>query len=60
MAAGALLASAWMLVPLLTDAGWTVNDAFSRGTFYYDSFGARKIHVDRRRASCSTPDASRS
>jgi len=40
---GALLASAWMLVPLLTDAGWTVNDEFSRGTFYYDSFGARKI-----------------
>ena len=40
---GALLASAWMLVPLLTDAGWTVNDEFSRGTIYYDSFGARKI-----------------
>ena len=43
--AGALLASAWMLVPLLTDAGWTVNDEFSRGTIYYDSFGARKILV---------------
>ena len=42
---GALLASAWMLVPLLTDAGWTVNDEFSRGTIYYDSFGARKILV---------------
>ncbi len=41
--AGALLASAWMLVPLLTDAGWTVNDEFSRGTIYYDSFGARRI-----------------
>ena len=37
--------SAWMLVPLLTDAGWTVNDEFSRGTIYYDSFGARKILV---------------
>ena len=34
-----------MLVPLLTDAGWTVNDEFSRGTIYYDSFGARKILV---------------
>ena len=45
VAGGALLASAWMLVPLLTDAGWTVNDAFSRGTFYYDSFGARKVLV---------------
>ncbi len=41
--AGALLVSAWMVVPLLTDAGWTVNDEFSRGTFYYDSFGAKRI-----------------
>jgi hypothetical protein len=40
---GALLASAWMLVPLITDAGWTVNDEFSRGTIYYDSFGARRV-----------------
>jgi hypothetical protein len=39
---GALLAAAWMLVPLVRDAGWTVNDEFSRGTFYYDSFGARR------------------
>lgn len=43
VAIGALLAAAWMLVPLLTDAGWTVNDEFSRGTFYYDSFGAGRI-----------------
>jgi hypothetical protein len=41
--AGALAAAAWMLVPLLTDAGWTINDEFSRGTIYYDSFGARRI-----------------
>ena len=40
---GALLASAWMLVPLLTEAGWVVNDEFSRGSIYYDSFGARRI-----------------
>jgi hypothetical protein len=40
---GALAVAAWMLVPLVTDAGWTVNDEFSRGTFYYDSFGARRI-----------------
>ena len=43
VAVGALLASAWMLVPLLTDAGWTVNDEFSRGTYFYDSFGAKRI-----------------
>jgi hypothetical protein len=40
---GALAVAAWMLVPLIIDAGWTVNDEFSRGTFYYDSFGARRI-----------------
>jgi hypothetical protein len=40
---GALAAAAWMLVPLLTDAAWMVNDEFSRGTIYYDSFGARRI-----------------
>ncbi len=40
---GAALASAWMLVPLVTDAGWTVNDEFSRGTIYYDSFGAKRV-----------------
>ena len=41
--AGGLLVAAWMLVPLIADAGWTVNDEFSRGTIYYDSFGARRI-----------------
>jgi hypothetical protein len=40
---GALAVSAWMLVPLLGDAAWTTQDEFSRGTFYYDSFGAPKI-----------------
>ena len=35
--------SAWMLVPLLTDAKWMTQDEFSRGTFYYDSFGARRV-----------------
>lgn len=43
VALGALAVAAWMLVPLLTDAGWTVNDEFSRGTYFYDSFGAGKI-----------------
>lgn len=40
---GAMAAAAWMLVPLITDAGWAVNDEFSRGSIYYDSFGARRI-----------------
>jgi hypothetical protein len=39
----ALAASAWMLVPLITGARWTINDEFSRGTKFYDSFGAWKI-----------------
>jgi hypothetical protein len=41
----ALAVSAWMLVPLITGAPWTINDEFSRGTKYYDSFGAQKIMV---------------
>ncbi|HEX9124148.1 MAG TPA: hypothetical protein VF984_12480, partial [Actinomycetota bacterium] len=40
---GGLLAAAWMLVPLIADARWTAQDEFSRGTFYYDSFGARRV-----------------
>ena len=40
---GALATSAWMLIPLLTDAKWMTQDEFSRGTFYYDSFGARRV-----------------
>ena len=40
---GSLAVAAWMLVPLITDAGWTVNDEFSRGTIFYDSFGAPQV-----------------
>jgi hypothetical protein len=40
---GALASAAWMLVPLITDAKWMTQDEFSRGTFYYDSFGARRV-----------------
>ena len=43
MGLGALATSAWMLIPLLTDAKWMTQDEFSRGTFYYDSFGARRV-----------------
>jgi hypothetical protein len=40
---GSLAVAAWMLIPLVTDAGWTIHDEASTGTFYYDSFGASKI-----------------
>ena len=40
---GALAVAVWMLVPLIADAPWTINDEFSRGSIYYDSFGARRI-----------------
>jgi hypothetical protein len=40
---GALAVSSFMLVPLVTDRAWVVQDEFSRGTYYYDSFGARRI-----------------
>lgn len=41
--AGALLISSFVLVPLISDAQWTVQSQLNRGTFYYDSFGARKV-----------------
>src|SRR5262245_21303445 len=40
---GSLLVAAWVVVPLVADRTWTVNDEFSRGKIYYDSFGAGKI-----------------
>jgi hypothetical protein len=40
---GSLLIAAWVVYPLLADRVWTVNDEFSRGKVYYDSFGARRI-----------------
>jgi hypothetical protein len=40
---GALIVAAWMLIPLIADAPWTINDEFSRGSIYYDSFGAGRI-----------------
>lgn len=39
VAVAGAVASAWMLVPLLVDARWAINDEFSRGTPFYDSFG---------------------
>ncbi len=40
---GAMVAAAWMVVPLVLDAAWTIQDEFSLGTIYYDSFGAGRI-----------------
>ncbi|MDP9342280.1 MAG: hypothetical protein M3Q23_09360 [Actinomycetota bacterium] len=40
---GALLLSAWLLVPLVTDERWSPVNEFTAGTFYADSFGARKV-----------------
>src|SRR3990172_4004718 len=40
---GSLLVAAWVVVPLIADRRWTIQDEFSRGKIYYDSFGAKKI-----------------
>lgn len=40
---GSLLVGAWVVVPLVADRIWTVNDEFSRGKVYYDSFGAKQV-----------------
>ena len=40
---GGLLVGAWVVVPLIADRIWTVNDEFSRGKVFYDSFGAKQI-----------------
>jgi hypothetical protein len=40
---GGLLIAAWVVVPLLIDRAYTVQDEFSRGKVFYDSFGAGQI-----------------
>lgn len=40
---GSLLVAAWVVVPLLADRAFTIQDEFSRGKVFYDSFGARRI-----------------
>jgi hypothetical protein len=40
---GAIAIAAWMLVPVVTEAKWVTQDVYSRGTLYYDSFGAAKV-----------------
>ena len=40
---GSLLIGAWVVVPLLADRAFTIQDEFSRGRVFYDSFGAGRI-----------------
>jgi hypothetical protein len=40
---GALLATLWVTVPLLVDGKWVATNEFQVGTFWDDSYGARKI-----------------
>jgi Gpi18-like mannosyltransferase len=40
---GALVAAAWVLVPLLADRSWSSQSAFYEDTIFRDSFGARKV-----------------
>lgn len=43
VAAGGGLAASWVIVPVLADSRWIPQDEFSRGTFLYDSYGARRV-----------------
>lgn len=43
VAIGALALSAWMIVPLLTDAAWAPRDELAVGTSIYDSYGVGKV-----------------
>ena len=43
VSAGALLTAAWVVVPLLADRAWTIQDEFSRDKPFYDSFGAKQV-----------------
>jgi len=40
---GSLLIAAWVVVPLLLDRAYTIQDEFSRGKVFYDSFGGKQI-----------------
>ncbi len=41
--AGSLLIAAWVIVPIVLDRTWTPQSEISRGTIFYDSFGARRV-----------------
>ena len=40
---GAVLASLWVTLPLLVDSKWVAVNEFQVGTFWTDSYGARKV-----------------
>jgi hypothetical protein len=40
---GALLIASWVLVPLLSEAAWSGNLEYYKGTFYFDSYGAPQV-----------------
>jgi hypothetical protein len=40
---GSVLVAAWVVVPVVLDRAFTIQDEFSRGKVYYDSFGATQI-----------------
>ena len=43
VAGGSLLVASWVLVPLIADTKWTTQSEYYKGTFYNDSYGARKV-----------------
>jgi Gpi18-like mannosyltransferase len=43
VAGGSLLIALWVLVPLVGDTKWTSRSEYYQGTFYSDSYGARKV-----------------
>ena len=43
VAGGSLLVASWVLVPLIGDTKWTTRSEYYKGTFFDDSYGARKV-----------------
>jgi Gpi18-like mannosyltransferase len=43
VAGGAALVASWVLVPLIGDTTWTTRSSYYDGTYFADSFGARKV-----------------
>src|SRR5207247_2431615 len=42
-AGGSLLVASWVLVPLVGDTKWTTQSEYYKGTYFNDSYGARKV-----------------
>jgi hypothetical protein len=43
LVAGSALTASWVLIPLLADREWSAQSEFFKGTFFNDSYGARRI-----------------